>query len=121
MKHHAYLLSALVTAQPTMDKVIRREMEVAEGDPFNRTKIADSEQNIRDLNFFENVEMRATRGSSPDKSLIIVMLKKNQQESCLLKWFFNTGWPFGRFPVFGNVICLYKDSSYYQLWRADGI
>ena len=60
----------------TLDKVIRREMEVAEGDPFNRTKIAESEQNIRDLNFFENVEMRATRGSSPDKSLINVSVEE---------------------------------------------
>lgn len=54
----------------TLDKVVRREMQVAEGDPFNRTKIAESEQDIRDLNYFENVELTTRRGSAPDKSVV---------------------------------------------------
>ena len=36
----------------TIDKVIRREMQVAEGDPFNATKIHKSEQRLKDLGFF---------------------------------------------------------------------
>ncbi|MCB1839369.1 MAG: outer membrane protein assembly factor BamA [Rhodospirillales bacterium] len=56
----------------TMDKVLRREMEVVEGDPFNRTKIAKSEQNIKDLDFFENVNLDVKQGSAPDKTVIDV-------------------------------------------------
>jgi outer membrane protein insertion porin family len=54
----------------TIDKVIRREMLLVEGDPFSRTKLAKSEQNIRDLNYFENVEIKTVQGSAPDKTVI---------------------------------------------------
>ena len=47
----------------TMDKVLRREIEVVEGDPFNRTKVAKSEKNIKDLDFFDNVKFDVTHGS----------------------------------------------------------
>ncbi len=56
----------------TLDKVIRREFELVEGDPFIRSKLQESEQNIRDLNFFEEVEVNARPGSAPDKSVVEV-------------------------------------------------
>lgn len=56
----------------TLDKVVRREFELSEGDPFNKTKLARSENNIRDLNYFENVTLEARRGSAPDKTVIDV-------------------------------------------------
>jgi outer membrane protein insertion porin family len=54
----------------TMDKVIRREMELVEGDPFNRGKVAKSEQSIRDLGFFETVTVKTQQGTAPDKNVI---------------------------------------------------
>lgn len=54
----------------TLDKVIRREMEVVEGDPFNRTKLAKSERNIRNLDYFETVEVDVKKGSAPDKTVV---------------------------------------------------
>ncbi|MGB4057849.1 MAG: outer membrane protein assembly factor BamA [Alphaproteobacteria bacterium] len=54
----------------TQDKVLRREMLLVEGDPFNKSKLARSEQNIRDLDFFETVDVKAKPGSAPDKSVI---------------------------------------------------
>lgn len=54
----------------TLDKVIRREMLLVEGDPFSRTKLARSEQKIRDLGFFENVTIKNVSGSAPDKTVI---------------------------------------------------
>ena len=54
----------------TLDKVIRREMKLVEGDPFSRTKLAKSEQEIKDLGFFEGVKVTPTQGSAPDKSVI---------------------------------------------------
>lgn len=54
----------------TIDKVIRREMLLVEGDPFSRSKLATSEQRIRDLNYFENVTVKTVAGSAPDKTVI---------------------------------------------------
>lgn len=54
----------------TLDKVVRREMLLVEGDPFNRSKLARSEQQLRDLGFFENVVVRNLPGSAPDKTVL---------------------------------------------------
>lgn len=54
----------------TMDKVIRREMELVEGDAFNKERLAKSEQKIKDLGFFENVRVNSQQGSAPDKKVI---------------------------------------------------
>jgi len=54
----------------TLDKVIRREMKLAESDPFSRTKLAKSEQQIRDMGYFEDVKITPSQGSTPDKTVI---------------------------------------------------
>lgn len=54
----------------TIDKVIRREMLLVEGDPFSRSKLAKSEQNLRNLNYFEKVDVQTKQGSAPDKTVI---------------------------------------------------
>lgn len=56
----------------TIDKVIRRELLLVEGDPFNKSKLARSEQRIRDMDFFEVVNVRTLQGSAPDKVVIDV-------------------------------------------------
>jgi outer membrane protein insertion porin family len=54
----------------TIDKVIRREMQMVEGDPFSRSKLAKSEQRLRDLGYFEKVEIKTLPGSAPDKTIV---------------------------------------------------
>ena len=54
----------------TLDKVVRREMQVVEGDPFSRSKLAKSEQSIKDLGFFEGVKVTPSQGSAPDKTVV---------------------------------------------------
>ncbi len=54
----------------TMDKVIRREMLLNEGDPYSKSKLARSEQAIKDLGYFENVNMDILSGSAPDKTVV---------------------------------------------------
>ncbi len=54
----------------TLDKVLRREMELVEGDPFNRSKLAKSEQNIKNLDFFETTNVNVSQGSAPDKTVV---------------------------------------------------
>jgi len=56
----------------TLDKVVRREFLLVEGDPFNKSKLARSEQRIRNLDFFETVNVSVAQGSAPDKTVINV-------------------------------------------------
>lgn len=56
----------------TLDKVIRREFRLVEGDAFNAAKYRRSRQRIRNLGFFESVEITQKIGSQPDKTIIDV-------------------------------------------------
>jgi len=56
----------------TLDKVVRRELLVAEGDPFSATKLRRSEQRIKDLGYFERVNVTTAEGSAPDRSVVNV-------------------------------------------------
>ncbi len=55
----------------TLDRVIRREFRLAEGDPYNLALLRRSEQRIRNLGYFESVDVRTERGSAPDKVIIL--------------------------------------------------
>lgn len=57
----------------TQDNVIRREFRLVEGDAFNAAKLRRSRQRIRDLNFFENVEVtNAPSETAPDRTVVNV-------------------------------------------------
>ena len=56
----------------TLDHVIRREMELVEGDAFNRVLLDRSRNRIRALRFFEEVEITEAQGSSPDRAVVEV-------------------------------------------------
>lgn len=56
----------------TEDRVVRREMQLVEGDAFNRSRLQRSEQNIKDLGFFETVDVKTTQGSASDRANIDV-------------------------------------------------
>lgn len=51
----------------TRDKVIRREMEVAEGEKFHETRLDNSRRRITALGYFERVDITTEEGSAPDK------------------------------------------------------
>jgi outer membrane protein insertion porin family len=56
----------------TRDYVIRRELDIAEGDPYNRALIDRAERRIKNLNFFKNVKITNEPGSAPDRVVIDV-------------------------------------------------
>jgi outer membrane protein insertion porin family len=56
----------------TQDKVIRREFRLAEGDAFSTAKVRRTEQRLKDLGFFESVDIQAVPADSPDKTIIKV-------------------------------------------------
>lgn len=54
----------------TLDRVIRRELRVAEGDAFNRVLLDRSRNRVRALGFFQDVTITETPGSEPDKTVV---------------------------------------------------
>ncbi len=54
----------------TLDKVIRREFRLAEGDAFNAAKLRRTRTRLRGLNFFDKVEINESKGSAPDKVVL---------------------------------------------------
>ncbi len=51
----------------TQDRVIRREFQFAEGDPFNQAAVKRTKQRLDDLGYFEKVTINPQPGSSADK------------------------------------------------------
>ncbi len=56
----------------TLDRVIRREFRLSEGDAFNTDLLRESERRVRNLGFFESVDVRTEQGSAPDRIAITV-------------------------------------------------
>ncbi len=54
----------------TKDKVIRRELQLAEGDAFNAAAIRRSRQRLNDLGYFNTVNITSAPGSTPDKAIV---------------------------------------------------
>jgi outer membrane protein insertion porin family len=54
----------------TQDRVIRREMRLAEGDAFNVSQVNRSRQRIRDLGYFSDVRIDRAPGSTPDRVVL---------------------------------------------------
>ena len=66
----------------TIDKVIRREMSLSEGDAYNKYAINASKDSIRALNFFSDVDIKEIRTSYPDKiNLDVRIEEKNTGEA----------------------------------------
>ena len=62
--------------QRTLDEVVRREFRLAEGDPFNTSKLQRTEQRLKNLRYFEDVKVTQEKGSAPDRVVINVALQE---------------------------------------------
>ncbi len=56
----------------TLDRVIRREFRLAEGDAYNRTLVDKARKKLLGLNFFKKVDITTELGSAADKVIINV-------------------------------------------------
>ncbi len=54
----------------TEDKVIRRELTVAEGDGYNQSKVDQSTTNIKNLGFFKDEKLTTSPGSTPQQVIL---------------------------------------------------
>ena len=60
----------------TLDKVIRREVRISEGDPFNRVLVDRSRARVRSLGFFGEVAIEEKPGSAPDRTELDVTVQE---------------------------------------------
>jgi len=68
----------------TVDKVIRREVILAEGDPYNKYSVDYSRDSIKALNYFKQVEINQVRTDFPDKiNLEVNVEEKNTGEASI--------------------------------------
>ena len=56
----------------TRDKVVRREMELQEGQLFSETGLENSKRRITALGYFDRVDVSTEQGSGPDKIVVNV-------------------------------------------------
>ncbi len=61
----------------TRDKVIRRQLAVAEGDLYNRSKLKASYMNLSRLRYFEEVDFQTEKG--PDKNLMDINIRVKEK------------------------------------------
>ena len=66
----------IVANDRTLDRVIRRQFELVEGDSFNQLKLTNSIRNIRNLGYFSNVTSLVLPGSSSDQSIVEVAVEE---------------------------------------------
>ena len=84
----------------TRDKVLRREMQIVEGDQYHATKIRQSKENIERLALFEEVKVTTPRGSADDKVDIVIEIKEKQTGTFSIGAGFNT---LESFQVLGRI------------------
>lgn len=60
----------------TLDRIIRREFRLSEGDAFNSIRVRRSEQRLRLLGFFGQVTVEQLPGSAPDKVVLDVTVEE---------------------------------------------
>ncbi len=82
----------------TLDRVIRREIEVVEGDAFDARKIRDAQRRIRALNYFSRVEIETEPGASDDRAVLKVQVEEQSTGSLS----FGIGYSSSNGPI-GNV------------------
>ncbi|HEY0525401.1 MAG TPA: outer membrane protein assembly factor BamA [Stellaceae bacterium] len=74
----------------TLDYVIRREIQLVEGDAFNTSRLRRSEQRIRNLGFFRKVEVTNAQGSAPDKTVVTVQVEEQSTGELSVGFGFST-------------------------------
>ena len=66
----------IVGNSQTLDYVIRRELNLVEGDAYNRALVDRSKNNIRALGFFKEVDITEVPGVAPDRTTLQVKVEE---------------------------------------------
>ena len=73
----------------TLDRVIRRQFDTVEGDPFNPREIRNAAERIRALGFFSNADVETREGSSTDQVVVDVNVEEQATGSLSFGGSFN--------------------------------
>ena len=68
----------------TLDRVIRRQFRIVEGDPFNPREIRESAERIRALGFFSTADVNTREGTAPDRVIVDVDVEEQPTGSLSL-------------------------------------
>ena len=74
----------------TLDRVIRRQFHVVEGDAFNAREIRDAQSRIEGLQFFKTTKVDVRPGSEPGKALVDVEVEEQPTGSLSLGGAYST-------------------------------
>jgi outer membrane protein insertion porin family len=62
----------------TLDRVIRREFSVHEGDAYNVYKIQRTIERLKSIGYFDDVQVSDSDGSAEDKKVLVVSVKEKE-------------------------------------------
>lgn len=88
----------------TLDRVVRRQFDSVEGDPFNPREIRESAERIRALGYFGKADVEARQGSTPEQIVIDVDVEEKPTGSL------NFGGSFSSADGFGVAITFREDN-----------
>ena len=74
----------------TLDRVIRRQFDIVEGDAFNSRDIEKARNKIRALGFFSKVDVATERGASDDRASVKVTVEEQSTGSLTFGLGFST-------------------------------
>jgi outer membrane protein insertion porin family len=60
----------------TRDKVIRRQVELAEGDEYNGKLLQEAREALNRLGYFESVDIKSSQGSAPEQLVLGIDVKE---------------------------------------------
>ncbi|MEM8569548.1 MAG: outer membrane protein assembly factor BamA [Pseudomonadota bacterium] len=74
----------------TLDRVIRRQFDLVEGDAFNAREVRDAEDRIRGLGYFSSVNVAVRDGAGPESAIVDVVVEDQPTGSLSLGGAFST-------------------------------
>ena len=79
----------------TLDRVVRRQFKIVEGDPFNPRQIREAAERIRALGYFSDAKVNAREGSTPDRVVVDVDVEEKPTGSLSFGGTYSTNSGFG--------------------------
>ncbi len=98
----------------TLDKVIRHQFRIVEGDPFNPREIRESAERIRALGFFATADVNAREGSTPGQVIVDVDVEEQPTGSLSIGGTFSTNDGLG-------IVLRFNESNFLGRGQAVGL
>lgn len=86
----------------TLDRVVRRQFRIVEGDPFNPRQIRESAERVRALGFFNDAQVEAREGSTPQQVIIDVDVEERPTGALSFGGSYSTSSGFGAAITFSE-------------------